>query len=61
MIFPSNYSLEHIIELSNGGIHGVSNINMACISCNSSRLNKKSKTKPIPSLEEDFNRSKDDN
>jgi hypothetical protein len=32
---------EHIISLIDGGIHGVSNLTMACISCNSSRLNLK--------------------
>lgn len=36
-------TLEHIIELSNGGTHSSSNITMACLSCNSSRLNKESK------------------
>ena len=33
-------TLEHIIELSNGGLHSSSNITMACSSCNSARLNK---------------------
>jgi len=33
-------TLEHIIELSSGGLHSASNITMACLSCNSSRLNK---------------------
>lgn len=33
-------TLEHIIELSSGGHHSASNITMACLSCNSSRLNK---------------------
>lgn len=36
-------TLEHIIELSNGGKHSVSNVTMACKSCNSSRLNKEAK------------------
>jgi len=34
---------EHIIPLSEGGVHGVSNLKMACISCNSSKLNFKNK------------------
>lgn len=33
-------TLEHIIELSDGGIHSASNITMACFKCNSSRFNK---------------------
>lgn len=33
-------TLEHILELSSGGLHSVHNINMACFSCNSSRLNR---------------------
>lgn len=33
-------TLEHIIELFEGGSHSASNITMACFSCNSSRLNK---------------------
>lgn len=33
-------TMEHLIELSSGGIHSASNIEMACRSCNSSRLNK---------------------
>lgn len=33
-------TLEHIIELSSGGLHAASNITMACFSCNSARLNK---------------------
>jgi hypothetical protein len=33
-------TLEHIVELSNGGEHSARNITMACLSCNSSRLNK---------------------
>lgn len=33
-------TLEHIIELSSGGLHSASNITMACFSCNSARLNK---------------------
>lgn len=57
----SDRTLEHIIELSHGGVHGISNITMACVSCNSSRLNKNSSEKLISSLEEEFNRSKDDN
>ena len=30
---------EHIIPLAKGGIHGISNLAMACQSCNSSKLN----------------------
>jgi hypothetical protein len=30
---------EHIIPLKLGGVHGVSNLTMACLSCNSSKLN----------------------
>jgi hypothetical protein len=33
-------TLEHIIELSSGGLHSANNITMACFSCNSARLNK---------------------
>jgi hypothetical protein len=33
-------TLEHIVELNNGGLHGVSNCTMSCFSCNSSRPNK---------------------
>lgn len=33
-------TIEHIIELSNGGMHSVHNITMACKSCNSSRVNR---------------------
>lgn len=36
----TNRTLEHIVELSNGGLHGVSNCTMNCFSCNSSRPNK---------------------
>lgn len=39
-IEESDRTLEHIIELSQGGPHSSSNITMACFSCNSSRLNK---------------------
>lgn len=35
----SDRTAEHIIPLSIGGIHGVSNLTMACFSCNSSKLN----------------------
>lgn len=35
-----NRTLEHIVELNNGGLHGVSNCTMSCFSCNSSRPNK---------------------
>lgn len=33
-------TIEHIIELSNGGTHSASNLDMACLSCNSARVNK---------------------
>lgn len=36
-------TLEHIIELSNGGSHSASNITMACQPCNSSRPNRGNK------------------
>ena len=36
-------TLEHVIELSRGGVHGVSNCTMACFSCNSKRINKDGK------------------
>lgn len=31
-------TLEHVVELSEGGAHSASNIEMACLSCNSARL-----------------------
>lgn len=36
----SERTIEHIIELSNGGLHSASNLDMSCFSCNSSRPNK---------------------
>lgn len=39
-IDPSERTLEHVQELSAGGIHGISNVRMACISCNSARKGK---------------------
>lgn len=33
-------TLEHLVELSSGGLHSIFNINMACRSCNSARKNK---------------------
>lgn len=33
-------TLEHLMELSSGGLHSIFNINMACRSCNSARKNK---------------------
>lgn len=33
-------TLEHIKELSNGGLHSIFNLTMACIGCNSSRKNR---------------------
>jgi hypothetical protein len=35
----SERTAEHIIPLSKGGIHGISNLKMACLKCNSSKLN----------------------
>lgn len=37
---PSERTLEHVQELSAGGIHGISNVRMACASCNSARKGK---------------------
>lgn len=34
-------TIEHIVELSNGGKHSASNIDLACLSCNSARKNKR--------------------
>ncbi len=34
-----NRTAEHVIPLDKGGVHGVSNLKMACLSCNSSKLN----------------------
>lgn len=34
---------EHVIPLIEGGVHGVSNLKMACLSCNSSKLNVQNK------------------
>lgn len=53
-------TLEHIVELSNGGLHSIHNINMACLSCNSSRINRNSEFN-ISSLFEKFNKEKYDN
>lgn len=50
-------TLEHIVELSNGGLHSSSNINMACKSCNSKRLNRLNDNN-IESLENKFNKRK---
>lgn len=33
-------TIEHVIELSNGGSHTADNLDMACFSCNSSRKNR---------------------
>lgn len=41
----SDRTIEHIIELSNGGLHSKDNLDMACFSCNSSRKNKNVKGK----------------
>lgn len=43
-IVPSSErTIEHIIELSQGGTHTADNLDMACLSCNSSRPNKDKK------------------
>lgn len=34
-------TLEHVVELIDGGAHSASNIEMACLSCNSARLGRK--------------------
>jgi hypothetical protein len=39
-IVPEKRTMEHIVRLHDGGMHTASNITMACISCNSSNLNK---------------------
>jgi len=39
-INPSDRTLEHIKELSQGGVHSIHNITMACRSCNSRRRNR---------------------
>ena len=52
---------EHIVELSCGGIHSAHNMNMACVSCNSSRKNKNSNVMPVPGLFEKFIKEYDDN
>lgn len=36
-------TIEHVIELSNGGLHSASNLDMACKSCNFSRPNRDAK------------------
>lgn len=33
-------TIEHLVELSNGGLHSASNIDMSCNKCNSSRPNR---------------------
>lgn len=38
--FRGDRTLEHIVELISGGVHGISNCTMACHSCNSARLNR---------------------
>lgn len=40
-VVRENRTLEHIIELIDGGVHSTSNIEMACSSCNSARLGRK--------------------
>ncbi len=41
----SERTIEHIIELSNGGKHSKDNLDMSCFSCNASRPNKNLKEK----------------
>lgn len=55
VVEEDNRTLEHIVELNNGGVHSATNINMACFSCNSARLNKNSDFK-IESLFDKFNK-----
>lgn len=43
-ILEDQRTVEHLIELSSGGLHSASNLVMACFSCNSSRLNKGKKS-----------------
>lgn len=50
----SKRTLEHIIELTKGGMHSIKNITMCCNSCNSKRLNKKSLVPLVESLEERY-------
>lgn len=38
---PDKRTLEHIVELNDGGAHSASNITMACLPCNSARLGRK--------------------
>lgn len=40
----SKRTLEHLVELSAGGLHSIFNINMACRSCNSARKNRSGST-----------------
>lgn len=54
-------TLEHIVELSTGGMHSMCNTNMACLSCNSKRLNKGNSIKPINSLMEEYKEYVNDN
>lgn len=54
-------TLEHIVELSLGGMHSICNTNMSCLTCNSKRLNKGSNSKPIDSLMEKYKEYLNDN
>lgn len=45
----SRRTLEHLVELSDGGIHSVKNITMSCRSCNSARPNRRRKLFDLPS------------
>lgn len=59
-IEKSKRTLEHIIELTKGGLHSTNNITMACASCNSKRLNKKSEIPLVKSLHDKFEKENND-
>jgi len=40
---PEKRTIEHVVELSNGGNHSTNNLAMSCLSCNSSRPNRNNK------------------
>lgn len=60
-VAPKQRTLEHIVELSQGGLHSIHNITMACFSCNSKRLNKNSQEKAVTSLFDKLNKEENDN
>lgn len=59
-IEESKRTLEHIIQLTLGGLHSIKNITMCCNSCNSKKLNRKSLTPLVKSLEERYLKYKDE-